>query len=553
MVSRRPNWIVGAVVGLCTIAPLVVIFAVAAQVAGTPFVPFDMFDLAGRVLPGPVITFGIDMIVNTIAIFQLGETSSAAKTAEQFLAIVGMVVTGIGASALLFWSLQRYHELRGLIGGLVMGLVVGAPVMLISTAINLSATQPKLVSAIWIMLGFAVWGLVVGWLHERFAMESSTEPAAAASDSSASVKLMDRRTFVVQMGAASAVLTVVGAGLARLLTPTTTTSTATAISSGDGTLQNVAWSANNALPNVGDALAPAPGTRPEFTPLAQHYRIDINTLPPVIEEAEWRLNVSGLVETPIEMTLADIQALEPMHQFVTLACISNRIAGDLIGTTRWTGVSLRTLVEQWNPLPTATHLKITSADNFDEFLALDTVMADERVMLSYAWDGLPLEAKHGFPLRIYIPDHYGMKQPKWITTIEFVDAWGEGFWVRRGWDKDAFMRSTSVIDTVAVNDAVEQDSGSRLIPIGGIAHAGDRGISAVEVRVNGGEWMPAQLRQPLSEVTWVIWRYDWPFEAGQQRFEVRCVEGDGTAQIEDPAGSRPSGATGIHSVSQGII
>jgi DMSO/TMAO reductase YedYZ molybdopterin-dependent catalytic subunit len=528
----------------------VVIFALAAQLIGTPFVPFDMFDLAGRVLPGPVITFGIDMIVNTISTFQLGETSSAAKTAEQFLAVVGMLATGIIAVAALFWVLNRKHELPSVIGGLSVGLIVGAPVMLISTTINLSATQSKLVSAIWILLAFGLWGVLVGWIHARLSTRPISEPAATAESS---VKVMDRRTFVVQMGAASAVLTVAGAGLARLLMPTTTPTTTAISSASDGTLQNVTWSSTNTLPNAADALAPAPGTRPEFTPLAQHYRIDINTLPPVIEEAEWRLSISGSVEAPLEMTLAELQAFEPVHQFVTLACISNRIAGDLIGTTRWTGVSLRTLVEQWNPLPSATHLKITSADNFDEFLALDTVMNDERVILAYAWDGLPLEAKHGFPLRIYIPDHYGMKQPKWITNIEFVDAWGEGFWVRRGWDKDAFMRATSVIDTVAVNDVVEQEAGTRLIPIGGIAHAGDRGISAVEVRVDDGEWSRAQLRQPLSETTWLIWRYDWPFEAGQHRFEVRCLEGDGTAQIEEPAGSRPSGATGIHSVSRAVI
>ena len=52
---------------------------------------------------------------------------------------------------------------------------------------------------------------------------------------------------------------------------------------------------------------------------------------------------------------------------------------------------------------------------------LETVKADERVMLTYAWDGAPLLAEHGFPLRIYIPNLYGMKQPKWIEFIEATD------------------------------------------------------------------------------------------------------------------------------------
>jgi hypothetical protein len=139
-----------------------------------------------------------------------------------------------------------------------------------------------------------------------------------------------------------------------------------------------------------------------------------------------------------------------------------------------------------------------------------------------------------------------MKQPKWIQTIEVIDEWQEGYWVRRGWDRDALMKATSVIDTVAVDMMLVEADSSLLIPIGGIAHAGARGISKVEIQVDEGEWVEAQTRQPLSDTTWVIWRYDWPFEEGEHTFAVRCTEGDGTPQIETVSSSRPSGATGIH-------
>jgi hypothetical protein len=139
-----------------------------------------------------------------------------------------------------------------------------------------------------------------------------------------------------------------------------------------------------------------------------------------------------------------------------------------------------------------------------------------------------------------------MKQPKWITGIEVIDEYREGYWVERGWDEIAQVKATSVIDTVAV-DAIIAEGSQRSVPVGGIAFSGARGISKVEVRVDGGPWEPAQLRSPLSETTWVIWRYEWPFEAGEHTFEVRCTEGDGTPQIEESSKSRPSGATGIHS------
>jgi hypothetical protein len=110
----------------------------------------------------------------------------------------------------------------------------------------------------------------------------------------------------------------------------------------------------------------------------------------------------------------------------------------------------------------------------------------------------------------------------------------------------AQVKTTSVIDTVAV-DAIIESGDQKLVPVGGMALAGARGISKVEVRVDGGLWQEAQLRSPLSETTWVIWRYEWPFEVGEHTVEVRCTEGNGTPQIEETRKNRPSGATGIHS------
>ena len=93
-------------------------------------------------------------------------------------------------------------------------------------------------------------------------------------------------------------------------------------------------------------------------------------------------------------------------------------------------------------------------------------------MLTYEWDGVPLHVDHGFPLRIYIPDRYGMKQPKWIESIEAMDHSEPGYWVTRGWSREALMRATSVIDAIALDMMVITADQRTLIPIGGIAHAG---------------------------------------------------------------------------------
>jgi DMSO/TMAO reductase YedYZ molybdopterin-dependent catalytic subunit len=111
-----------------------------------------------------------------------------------------------------------------------------------------------------------------------------------------------------------------------------------------GLAKNGLWSSTHPLPNADAAVKPVPGTRPEFTPLERHYRIDINTIASAIDPEHWRLNIEGLVEKPLALTLDDLQRFEPMHQLITLSCISNPVGGDLIGTTRWTGVSLARLL-----------------------------------------------------------------------------------------------------------------------------------------------------------------------------------------------------------------
>jgi hypothetical protein len=304
------------------------------------------------------------------------------------------------------------------------------------------------------------------------------------------------------------------------------------------------------LPNPKDALQPAPGTRPEYTPLEDHYKVFIGLEPSRVEVASLTLAVMGLVQRPLRLSLQDLrEGYTQVERYVTLSCISGRIPTTLIGTTLWSGVALAEVLAKAGLKPQARYLHIRSADGFYETLDLALLEEEPRVMLCHSWDGRPLPEEHGAPLRIWIPDRFGMKQPKWIAELEVSDRYEPGYWVKRGWDEEARIRTRSVIDTVAVNAVFERD-GQRLVPIGGIAFAGVRGISRVQLRVDGGPWQEALLRAPLSEATWVIWRFDWPFRAGEHTFEVRCFEADGTPQITQANPPRPSGATGIHRVNK---
>jgi DMSO/TMAO reductase YedYZ molybdopterin-dependent catalytic subunit len=358
------------------------------------------------------------------------------------------------------------------------------------------------------------------------------------------VKQINRREFLVQAGGATAILSVMVTGAGLLLkedgNDLRTTVSLDPEETPEPTPETMGTSDWNA------ALQPAPGTRPEYTPLQDHFRLDISRSIPHIDEANWRLEVSGLMAEPVSMTLEEIvTGFEATSKIITMSCISNGIGGNMIGTTRWTGVPFHLLLDAWNIDEEATYLKISSIDGFFEYVSIDLIREDERVMLAYAWDGQPLEDKYGFPVRIYIPDLYGMKLPKWITHIEVVDEWEEGYWLKRGWSINAIVEQTSVIDTIATDDSFDVD-GQLFVPIGGIAYAGAKEISKVEIRFDDGEWVEARIKDPLSELSWVVWRYDWPFEEGRHKVCVRCYDGNGTLQIEEGGNREADGKRGAN-------
>jgi DMSO/TMAO reductase YedYZ molybdopterin-dependent catalytic subunit len=531
----KPGFWLGLWSGLFLTVPLVAIFYLGYRITARPFPPFSLFDWQTRILPGQILAKGINTMVRVIGWAHATDTSRVAKLAEQSMAVSEFMLAGMAISALFFTLLRWGSRKTALRTGPILGIALGLAAAWAGNLIESRSTVSPAASAFWTVLLFVAWGAALGWVYQRLRRDPvavSTGESAAAS----AAERADRRRFLARFAGIASVIAVVAVAVGKV---GGRRETAAPTSEGEP------WSATHPLPNAGADVQPAAGTRPELTPVSRHYRIDINTSPPSISETSWRLKIHGLVARPLEWTLADLRARPAMHQFITLSCISNTVGGDLIGTTRWSGVSFQQMLPELGLQPTATHLKIQSADGFFEVVALDDIRGDGRVMLTYAWDGLPLPQMHGFPLRIYIPDHYGMKQPKWIESIEVTDHWEPGYWVVRGWDREARMKATSVIDTIATNMMITQPAQELRVPIGGIAHAGVRGISKVELRVDNGEWLPAELRTPLSGQTWVVWRYDWPMQRGKHAFTVRCFEGDGTAQIAREAPPDPSGASGL--------
>lgn len=554
---RKLNLGTGALVGALLTAALTGILYLGRQLFGFPFVPYEVFNWVARVLPGDLVTFGIDLMIDTMLFLGISVVDSA-KTAERAMAIIQFLLGGALAGVVYFAVMKARQLKASLLSGLIMGALFGLPMIAISLVIT-QATVSLLVNFLWMAALFLVWGLVLASVYGR--LESIEQAAAitavaevepggeskepASTSQAGSVEKIGRRQFLVRLGATTATVTVVSGGLGVVLATAERRRLEQALD--DTMAHNAEGDGRSPFPNANDLVVPVPGTRPEYTPIKDHYKVFLETEPTIIDGSTWVLPIIGLVDNPLMLTIDDFRNnYEPRDQYVTLTCISGRVGTGLISTTQWTGASAQEVLASAGLQDAARYLFITSGDGFYETVDLDLIMADERIMFCYAWDGNTLPTDHGYPLRIWIPDRYGMKQPKWITGIEVTDEYRDGYWVERNWDKVAQVKATSVIDTVAVDHIIE-DGDQRLVPVGGIAYAGARGISKVEVRVDGGPWEEAQLRAPLSETTWVIWRYEWPFAAGDHTFEVRCAEADGTPQLDESSDARPDGSSGIHS------
>ncbi len=298
-----------------------------------------------------------------------------------------------------------------------------------------------------------------------------------------------------------------------------------------------------------------------ITANSDFYRVDVNIFPPSVDGSTWQLSVSGLVSTPMTLTLSQIQQMTYYDQYNTLECVSNTIGGDLISTAQWRGVRLSDVLAMAGLQSSAEYIVFRAVDGYDVAIPLASAMQDG-TLLVYEMNGEPLPTDHGYPLRAIVPGLYGMMNCKWITSIEAVSTQYEGYWQVRGWENDAHYQTGSEIvipggaqitDRFGITGSSSVPLG--MVPIAGIAFAGDRGISLVEVSTDGGNvWTQASLVPPLSENTWVFWSAQWnPPSKGQYKLMVRATDGTGAVQTAVVTGPFPDGATGYHVVDISVI
>jgi len=276
---------------------------------------------------------------------------------------------------------------------------------------------------------------------------------------------------------------------------------------------------------------------------ADHYVVDKNVSPPRVDTDAWSLSIEGAVEDGREYTFEELRTHPDRREMtVTMVCISNTVGGNLIGTTDWVAIPVRTLLEDAGVTEAAVDVVTRAADGYSEAIPWSVVREREDIVLAVGMDGKTLPAEHGFPARLLIPGRYGMKSTKWVTDFELATEDHEAYWEQRGWDEEAVVNTLSYVRAV-------QRRGDR-VAIGGIAYAGVRGIERVEVSVDGGStWADATLEDPVSPHARRRWRYVLErSDSGPLDVFVRATDGEGERQTSSRSPPHPGGSTGWHSV-----
>jgi len=451
-----------------------------------------------NVLPGPVFGFLIDNLQH------LG------KVVEEAGLIAGMVALLAGWGA-VYGRFRSRRDVPGL--ALMMGGVAWAVTTLVLLPLSgdgfLGLNEGLATPVTWAVL-YAGYAIVLEAAYERWLTTPDVEPGVDPG----------RRRLLRMVPA------LVGGGSLFLL----------GIRLLPGWYQSVVTP-----PEVGLS-----GPSPEITPVGNFYLVSKNFSDPVVSEASWNLEVKGLVQHAQRLNLAALRALPATDLTVTMECVSNNVGGPLMSTGIFTGVPLRDLITAAGPQPGATTVAFSARDGYTESLPLALVMGAPEIMVVHALGGSPLSDRHGFPARVITPGHYGVKSTKWLETIELVAGDRNGYWENQGWERNAVIKTTARIDTPRDGFLL------RLGPVdlAGVAFAGTRGISTVEVSTDGGRtWLAATLKAPLGPLTWTLWSLSWtPDREGAYTLLARARDGEGKLQPAAVAPSYPDGASGYHTV-----
>lgn len=303
-------------------------------------------------------------------------------------------------------------------------------------------------------------------------------------------------------------------------------------------------------------------------PTERHYVRNHFSMP-VLDPSSWRLEVAGLVERPLRLTLQDLLAMRSRTEVVTLECAGNgrslldpKVDGEqwrlgAVSTAEWTGVSLIEVLDRAGIRPEASEILFRGADAgavggraetiaFERSLAIDQAR-ESTAMLAYAMNGGPLPVRHGYPLRLIVPGWYGVASVKWLRTIQVIDHVFDGYFQTDRyvyeWERDGRSIREPVslqrVRALVTEPHADQQVATGPVAIRGLAWSGASPIARVEVSIGGGPWREAHLLGDGSRHGWQRWEFvanlDRP---GPTTIRARATDRAGRTQPDKPEWNR---------------
>lgn len=304
---------------------------------------------------------------------------------------------------------------------------------------------------------------------------------------------------------------------------------------------------DRAAPPIPDTVQPGEVALPSFvTGNADFYRIDTALSVPQLSRQDWALRIHGMVDREVTYRFADLERFEVVEKVVTLTCVSNPVGGELISNAVWTGYRVRDLLAAAGVQPDADMVLSMSVDGWTAGTPVEALTAAD-ALLAVGMNGEPLPTEHGYPARLVVPGLYGyVSATKWVTDLEVTrfDR-AEAYWTRLGWSARGPIKTESRIDVPRSG----QDVPVGPVTFGGVAWAQTRGIRAVEVQIDDGDWQQAILGDAYSGDTWRLWSFPWDArDPGLHTITVRATDNSGYTQTAERADPVPDGATGWHSI-----
>jgi DMSO/TMAO reductase YedYZ molybdopterin-dependent catalytic subunit len=480
----------------------------------------------------PVIDVGdrvIDLVppaVKDLAIDWFG-------TADKVALLVGIAVVLAVYAAAVGIVAVRGHLRAGLVGTVLFGVVGAAAALSSRDERSLLAVLPSLIGA---AAGCAA--LVILVRRAAPVVDAGDQTGASSGAARDPEQLAgSRRAFLGAAGALGA------AGVGAAATGRWLSGRFSAAASRAATMLPRALRPLPAIPEGVDLGVE--GVTPFTTPNADFYRIDTALTVPQVDVETWRLRIDGMVGRPLELTFDELLEREVVEADITMTCVSNEVGGGLVGNARWLGVRLDALLDEAGIDPDADQVVGRSVDGYT--CGFPTAALDGRdALVAVGMNGEPLPLRHGFPARLIVPGLYGyVSATKWLRQIELTrfDRF-DHYWVPRGYAVEAPIKTASRIDT---------PRGLARIPVGptpiaGVAWAQTRGITKVEVRIDDGDWQPAELGDQLNDDVWRQWVLRWDATPGRHTVTVRSTDGSGAIQTEERSEPLPDGSSGLHQI-----